>query len=125
MRGTEAAERKMEERIAVLQARMPSVLYRFTSLVGDHRDWIKRLLVQSELYFAPRTAFNDPLDCRVTLNFAASELRLKQYWGQAARRENPGAPMSQLKGHVRSMIQLHRTNPGRESLQSHLSTALD
>jgi hypothetical protein len=104
---------------------MPSVLYRFTSLAGDHRDRIKRLLVQSELYFAPRTAFNDPLDCRVTLSFSASELKLKQYWREAARRENPGVPMSQLKAHVRSMVQLHRTDSGRERLRNNLFKALD
>ena len=38
-------------------------LHRYRNLNGRHREWTKRILTESVLYFAAPSAFNDPFDC--------------------------------------------------------------
>lgn len=50
----------------------PQFLYLYRHLQGKHREWTKRILTKSVLYFASPAAFNDPFDCRV--HFDSSKL---------------------------------------------------
>lgn len=106
-----------DEKSSALQRRIPRVLYRYSSLAGDHLERVKRLLLHSELYFASYTEFNDPLDCRITLDFKASTLKREHYWRQSAGRFFPGMPRSQRKAEVSRMVSLSQTAKGREHLQ--------
>lgn len=105
-----------DEKSSALLRRLPRVLYRYSSLAGDHMERVKRVLLQSELYFASYTKFNDPLDCRITLDFKASTLKREQYWRQSASRFFPGTPRSQRKAQVSRMVNLSQTPVGREDL---------
>jgi hypothetical protein len=53
----------------------PEFLYRYCHLDGDRRDWTRKLLIESVIYFPPPSKFNDPFDCKVHFD---PELSLKE-----------------------------------------------
>jgi len=55
----------------------PKVLYRYRHLQGDHREWTKRIITDSVLYFANPLSFNDPFDCKVRYRSSLSPKQLK------------------------------------------------
>ena len=57
----------------------PKVLYRYRHLQGDHREWTKRIITDSVLYFSSPSSFNDPFDCKIHYqsSLSAKQLRLK------------------------------------------------
>ena len=67
----------------VLQ-RLPSRLYKFSGLDRDRLDWMRSLVVDSALYFASPSSFNDPLDCRVPPQFDADHSAKESYWRHSA-----------------------------------------
>lgn len=48
--------------LAVDSEATPTVLYKYRGMAGDALDFTRRLIVDSELYFAAPTTFNDPFD---------------------------------------------------------------
>jgi hypothetical protein len=66
----------------VLEAlrRMPAQLYKYSGILGDRLEWMRRLVVESQLYFAPPSAFNDPLDCRIPPTFDGSAQEIEDFW---------------------------------------------
>lgn len=43
----------------------PRYLYKYYSLAADKKEYVRRLLLENEIYYArPASDFNDPLDCR-------------------------------------------------------------
>jgi hypothetical protein len=53
-------------------------LCRYRHLQGDHREWTKRILTNSELYFLSPSTFNDPFDCHVCYRSDFSKKTLKR-----------------------------------------------
>jgi len=112
---------------AVLEAlsRMPPVLYKYSGLSGERLEWMRRLIVKSELYFAPSSAFNDPLDCRIAPNFNASRLAIEQFCRVRLRQWFPLEDRRARKERIRQMVLKSKTEDGQESLAKDLLRSLD
>jgi hypothetical protein len=52
---------------------IPSRLYKYRSLTGESRERTRRAIVDTEVYFARRTQFNDPFDCRLNVRGELSD----------------------------------------------------
>ncbi len=97
---------------------MPRALYRYAGVAGDRLEWIRKLLIESQLYFTSPQTFNDPLDCRsVILEFTASSLKAEQYWRNVARNAHPNEPVRLYKRRIRELVAKPRTSAGRERLR--------
>lgn len=64
-------------------------LYRYRHLHGQHREWTKRILTDSVLYFANPSTFNDPFDGKVHFRSSFSEKELKQQHLDRIKRRMP------------------------------------
>jgi len=102
---------------------LPRALYRYAGVSREEPDrleGIRRLLVESELYFTSPRTFNDPLDSKgVSLEFIASALKAEQYWRNsykriAANRLPLGVPPRERKRWIQRMIANQRTEAGRD-----------
>lgn len=47
----------------------PEFLYKYRHLEGEHREWTKRIITDSEFYYAKPSEFNDPFDCNIPENY--------------------------------------------------------
>lgn len=108
-----------------LMSRMPPKLYKYSGVSGLRLDWIKRLLLDSELYFTSPNTFNDPLDCRVPLYYDASALRVEQFWRDVVRNEFPDTPMREHEARIRELVSQSRTPQERERLNERFFQGLD
>src|SRR3972149_3744990 len=59
--------------------------YRYRDLVGPRSEWIKQIVVDSQVYFASPADFNDPFDCRVRFRTDGSLDALRQNLNQLLR----------------------------------------
>jgi hypothetical protein len=111
----------------VLEAlgRMPPLLYHYSGLSGDRLEWMRKLIVESKLYFAPPSAFNDPLDCRIPPTFDASALAIEHFWRPQLKQlfplENPRAH----KKRIRQMVMNSKTKAGQQQLTKEVFKTLD
>ena len=87
-----------------LLKRLPQSLYKYSSLSGSRLGWMRRLLLDSELYFPSSGSFNDPLDCRIPPCFDASPLKIKQHWRNFVRREFPSERLRNHKSHIEKLV---------------------
>ncbi len=46
----------------------PLFLFRFRSLASDSIEFVKSSIENSEIYFSPPSALNDPYDCQIALD---------------------------------------------------------
>ena len=60
-----------EPSVDELIRRIPSSLFKYSAISGERLEWMRRLIVDSELYFTPPRFFNDPLDFQITPSFDA------------------------------------------------------
>lgn len=51
----------------------PDKFYKYRSMRGDDIQWVERIVLHNELYFAPAIKFNDPFDLRPSLSFEAPD----------------------------------------------------
>ena len=114
-----------DEAFDSLMRRMPSKLYKYSGVSGPRLDWVRRLLLDSELYFPPPKTFNDPLDCRISFHYDSSALRIEQYWRHFVREQFPGRPMREHKARIRELVSESRTPQGRERLNEPFFEGLD
>ena len=104
---------------------VPRVLYRYAGASEVRLQWIRRLLIASELYFTSPRTFNDPFDCRgVSIEFAASPLKARQHWRKEARSAYPDEPLRKQKGTIERLIAEARTSEGRERLKKSIFDAV-
>ena len=75
-------------------------LYRYRHLQGEHREWTKRILTDSILYFASPSTFNDPFDCKVHFRSSFSTKELKHKYADLVRQFRPQLNRSQRKTKV-------------------------
>ncbi|MGH9968569.1 MAG: DUF2971 domain-containing protein [Pyrinomonadaceae bacterium] len=108
-----------------LMRRMPAKLYKYSGVSGRRLEWIRRLLVDSELYFTSPSTFNDPLDCRISLHYDASALKVEQYWRHFVKQQFPGTPVRAHKERIKELVTDSRTLQGRERLNEWFLQQLD
>jgi hypothetical protein len=99
--------------ITELLERLPDRLYKFSGLSGDRLDWMKRLIVGCELYFATPSSFNDPLDCRVTARFEAPAEVVQKHWLNVGLTQFPNADPMIREARVRELVAESETAEGQ------------
>jgi len=86
---------------------------------------MRKLIVDSELYFVPPSKFNDPLDCRIPPCYKASTLKAEQYWRGIGKRHGAGVDKRERKARIRKLVRDSRTLKGQERLNQQLFNSLD
>jgi len=93
------------------------------SVSGERMEWARKLIVDSTLFFAPPSFFNDPLDCRIPPTFDGSALEIESYWRRSA--QESGQRAREYKQRVREMVRLCKTPAGRTQLTGRFFSALN
>jgi hypothetical protein len=114
-----------DETVTALPRSIPPLLYKYSGLAGDRLEWMRRLIVNSELYFAQPNTFNDPLDCRIPPRFEASALKAQRFWRAVVRRNCPGQNMRNYRQIVQKMVKDSKTLDGQKSLTGQVLQSLD
>ena len=69
-----------DQRVRSLGERLPYTLYKYMRVDDEQRlEWLRRLLVDGELYFASSAELNDPFECAIAPSFTASEDQILEY----------------------------------------------
>jgi hypothetical protein len=76
-----------DPRVEDLGRRLPEILYRYMRVDSGRLEWVKRLIVDGELFFAPATAFNDPFDCQIAPSFDGTLDEIRAYVCDVMERE--------------------------------------
>lgn len=58
---------------------MPDLLFRFRSLNGESKKYVKKSVIDSELYFAAPADLNDPYDCQIALDTSGTDLEWRTH----------------------------------------------
>lgn len=58
----------------------PRSLFRYRSLAGENRGFLRDLIVQRELWFSAPSDFNDPFDCVPVLELKGTRLQIDGYF---------------------------------------------
>jgi hypothetical protein len=91
----------------------PPAFFYYTSLEGERKDWLRRLLVQHEIYFRSPSSLNDFREFRPEISFAGSEIEKREYVKHLLRtevaRQLPPARRLQMAG---PMLRRLETNVG-------------
>jgi Protein of unknown function (DUF2971) len=114
-----------DETVTALVESIPPVLYKYSGLSEDRFDWMRRLIVDSELYFVPPSAFNDPLDCRIPPSYNASALTIEQFWREVFKRNYPSQNLRDHKEAIRKILMDSKTLHGQKKLTEQLFKSLD
>ena len=102
--------------VGMLLRRIPASLYKYSGVSGPRLEWMRKLIVDSMLYFASPTAFNDPLDCRVPPRYDASALVIEQFFRRVAKQNYPGQNLRDHKRAIRQMVVDSKTPDGQARL---------
>jgi hypothetical protein len=103
--------------ISELENRIPQSLFKYSGLSGERLEWMRKLIVDSELYFTPPSKFNDPLDCRISPRFDASSLVIQQFWRHYAKQHSPGRKMRSHKKWIDKVMKDSKTPSGQKKLR--------
>ena len=84
-------------------------LYRFRDLVGERADWVRQIVVDSQLYLSSPARFNDPFDCQARYQVSDPEAT------QAAVRARAAAVADQagMPRRERRRVQNVKVNPDK------------
>ena len=91
---------------------IPEKLYRYSAMAG-REEWLKRLIVDSELYCISPAEFNDPLDCKIPFVLRGTKDKKLKYLINALRRQNPGMRTSEIKQAAKGILKDLKTEKGR------------
>lgn len=111
-----------DPRIAEIALRRPAKLYKYTALDGSRMEWTRNLVVNSGLFFARPSLFNDPLDCRIPPSFEGSAEDIERFWRERWARQGR-QPRSQEE--LEQMIAMSGTDEGRRRLTEAYYELLD
>ena len=116
VRDPSASDPDGDSRLNDLLKRIPTQLFRYSGLAEPRFGWMRDLVVDSKLFFASPSSFNDPFDCRVPLLYDASTLAIESYWRRVAKRKYPNVKMRQHKPLIRRMVLDSKTPQGQDRL---------
>ena len=69
-----------DQRVQSLAERLPDTFYKYMRVDDEQRlEWLRRLLVDGELYFASSAELNDPFECAIAPSYDASEDQILEY----------------------------------------------
>lgn len=93
-------------------------LFRYRSLEDGADQFVKRTLLDDELYFSAPTSFNDPFDCCPAFDFSATVTEMVNYYERILRRKNPQAPEYEITREALAIVYDPDQNPLREDRQA-------
>jgi len=64
----------------------PSRLYKYHSIAGRRLEWLRQIVLESELYFASPLAFNDPFEARFDISMEGSVSDYRAFAEEARHR---------------------------------------
>jgi hypothetical protein len=99
---------------------LPPQLFKYVSLEGDRAKWVRNLIVESELFFARPSMFNDPLDCKTPPVFDGREEDVKGYWRERWERTGKG-----YEEELEWFVEMTKTDEGRRQLTKKYLDLLD
>lgn len=119
-------ERKLsaDSTVDALLKRIPSSLYRYSGLGGERLEWMRRLVVESELYFAAPSLFNDPLDFKIPTNCDAPSDVVEKHWRDLAEKSFASMPAEEKEAKIQNLIRDSGTSEGRKRLERKLLSVL-
>ena len=83
-----------DQRVQSLAERVPDTFYTCRRVDDEQRlEWLRRLLVDGELYFASSAELNDPFECALAPSYDASEDQILEYardWVERQGRDPAG-----------------------------------
>lgn len=98
---------------------VPQYLYRYRSLDGNSKEWVKDSILNSKYYLSSPNEFNDPFDCRPVFEFVGSNSELIKYLEHAAKKHEPTLNRQQRRDAARSFRGSPDLDPRRdENLKS-------
>jgi hypothetical protein len=90
---------KTDPRTLEIALKRPEKFFKYTALDGERREWARNLVVDSALFFARPSMFNDPLDCRIPPSFEAEPADIEQFWREKwARQGRPALARADQEG---------------------------
>jgi hypothetical protein len=102
-----------DPRILEIALKRPQKFFKYTALDGERREWTRNLVVNSALFFARPSMFNDPLDCRIPPSFEADPVDIERFWREKwARQGRPPRSQEELD----RLIAKSATESGRQEL---------
>jgi hypothetical protein len=117
-------EDRDDPRVLEIALKRPAKFYKYTALDGLRKEWTRNILVDSALFFAPPSKFNDPLDCRIPPSFEAEAKNIERFWrekwksrGQQPRSQEELDRLSAMSGTEESRQKL--TNAYYELLDTY------
>lgn len=93
----------------------PQYLYRYRSLDGESKTWIRDSILKSEYYFASPKAFNDPFDCRPVFRFQSSKAKIIRYFEGVFARQAPKMNRAQRRTESRQRVSDPSDDPRNEA----------
>jgi hypothetical protein len=108
----EERELSANSTVDALLKRIPSSLYRYSGLGGERLEWTRRLVLESELYFAAPSLFNDPLDFKIPTSFEAPGDVIEQHWRDLAEKSFASTPAEEKEARIQELIRDSGTSDG-------------
>ncbi len=81
----------------IKMAEEPSYFYKYRAFVEEDWTRTKQIFTQNKIYFASRTQFNDPFDCRFNYSFDAKSEEVKRYLRETLKHRNPDLDRNQRR----------------------------
>ena len=91
-------------------SKAPDFLYRYRSLKGQQKEWVKDAVLNSKQYFSSPREFNDPFDCRPILRLSGSKEDLVKYYEGVLYRQAPKLNLRERREVARSLIGNSQSN---------------
>lgn len=88
--------------------KIPDVLYKYRSLSGDGRHFLRQILVDNTVYFCSPESFNDLFDCRVHMRFSGSDLEWERYFESLLSRRSTHLTVEQVKAKANRLVRVER-----------------
>ena len=89
----------------------PEHLYRYRSLAGQQKKWVKDSIVNSLHYFSSPNAFNDPFDCRPVFRLDGHKEEVIKYYEGVISRQAPHWSRQQRRKEARAHVNNPATDP--------------
>jgi len=92
-------------------ANSPKYLYRYRSLDGDAKEWVRESILDSKHYFSSPKSFNDPFDCRPVFSLEATKAELISYYEKILSHQIPTMSREQRRAQARVWLRNPESDP--------------
>ena len=89
----------------------PTHFYRYRSLSNGAMEFVRKTLLEDQLFFSAPSTFNDPFDCYPSFEFAATNEEIASYYAGVIRRNSTQLTEEQIMDEARAMLVDPERNP--------------